>query len=527
MTATAKREASPEDFAFAKLGSFGAWMKPKETPARHQRLWCEALERVERGEIKRLMLFAPPGSAKTTWASRNFVAWYMGRNPDRHVLAATHSNDYARINGRFVRDMLARQDYEQVFPGVGLSADMTAADEWSTNQGGFYVGAGTSQGIAGRRANLLIGDDLIKGSKQADSQTFRDGAWHWWQHDFRSRMLPGAAIVLMNTRWHADDIPGRILPEDYDGSSGWFTARDNGERWYVLNLMALIETPKDAALDPLGRQIGETIWPEFYDPEHWLAQRRGLHPRYWNALYQGRPQPEGGSYFKAEWVQRFKSFPPLKQLRIYGASDYATKEGGGDYTCHVIVGIDALDNIYVLDCWFAQSESDKWVDALVGTEPGVVPIVRGLWRQWEPITHAEERGQIIGSVGPFLRKRMLLQKVFIHRKQFTSVTNKASRARSIQGYMAMLKVFFPDVAEFPATAGWCDWLVTQLLRFDGQGEGVDDGVDALSLIGRMLHELLTGKPDPAPDEPMRAVGVGYDVSLDDLAAKSGTRRERI
>ena len=181
-------------------------------------------------------------------------------------------------------------------------------------------------------------------------------------------------------------MAGRILPEGYNGESGDIACRD-GNIWHVVCIPAEAERADDV----LGRAIGERIWPEHFTADDFAPFKR--HPRTWAALYQQRPAPEEGDYFKADWLRSVQRMPP--NLRTYGASDYAVTSGGGDYTVHVVVGIDPDDRMYLLDVWRRQSAPDEWIDALCD-----------LVEKWKPIGWAEESGQIASGIGPFLEKRM-------------------------------------------------------------------------------------------------------------------------
>ena len=428
-------------------------------PAHHHRFVNEKLEAVERGEITRLMLFEPPGHAKSTYASHLFPGWYLGRNPTKSVIAASHTAQLSTRFGRRVRRLL--DDPNWPFEGVALARDSKAADQWETTAGGEYFAVGVGGAVTGRRADLAVIDDPLKGRKDADSIITRENLWEWYRADFHNRLKPGAAIILIQTRWHEDDLAGRILPEDYDGETGWVVGRD-GERWFAVNLPALAE-----ANDPLGRAAGDALWPEWYAPAMLETEKIVQGPRNWAALYQQRPAPEQGNYFLKDWWRWYETAPPVETLRIFGASDYAVTADGGDFTVHGIAGVDPDDNLYVLDWWREQTASDVWVETLLD-----------LMDRWRPIQWAEERGQIEKSVGPFIDKRMRERRVYCTREQFTSAVDKPTRAQAFRARMAMGKVYWPK------TAPWIDEVYRVLMHFP-TGK-VDDDVDVCSLFGRML-----------------------------------------
>jgi predicted phage terminase large subunit-like protein len=446
-------------------------------PAEHHRLMTEKLEAVARGEITRVMLFMPPGSGKSTYASVAFPPYFMGRNPSKNIITASYGQRLSVRFGKKARNIIARPRYRDIF-GFGLATDSSAKDEWETERGGEFTATSVDGAVTGRRGNAILVDDPIKGRKQADSPVIRDTAWEWWKSDLRPRLKPGGALILTTTRWHEDDIAGRILPADYDGQSGDITARD-GEVWHVVSLKAEAE-----AGDPLGRKPGEFIWPEWFTNGMLAREKIIQGPRNWSALYQQRPSPEQGDYFLKDWIRWYDEPPPRATLRTYGASDYAVTADGGDFTVHGVAGLDPTDDLYILDWWRKQTASDVWVETVID-----------LMDVWRPLQWGEEKGQIEKGVGPFLQKRQIERRVHVWREQYVSDSDKPTRAQSIRGRMAMGKVLFPR------NAPWVNDLVSELLRFP---TGVnDDQVDVLSLFGRMLDRMIKGT---VPKPPAPAIG---------------------
>src|SRR5258706_301125 len=225
-----------------------------------------------------------------------------------------------------------------------FTADNQAAGRWGLEQGGEYLAAGALTGIAGFRGLFGLIDDPIRSRQDADSQLIRDRLWEWYLYDFRPRLVPQARQVLIQTRWHEDDLAGRAL---------------NHEPWEVLNLPAEARTD-----DPIGRQVGEYLWDD--DDYGYGAQLRDLKhttpPRLWSALYQQEPTPDEGDYFKDEWLHPVEHLPDLATLRTYGGSDYAAIKAGGDYTVHSVIALDPDDRMYLLDIWQGQLPSDVWIE---------------------------------------------------------------------------------------------------------------------------------------------------------------------
>jgi len=289
------------------LIGFTEYTKGDYKVAAHHTLVASYLEKVEAGEIDRLMIFLPPRHGKSELSSRRFPAWYLGRNPNKQIIAASYNSDLAADFGRDVRNLVADPLYANLFD-VGLRQDSKAADRWNTTQGGAYVAAGVGSGITGRGAHIGIIDDPFKDRKEADSETVRDNVWNWYTSTFYTRLMPGAAIVLMQTRWHEDDLAGRLLNAQKAG----------GDQWTIVNLPAVAE-----GQDELGRQDGEALWPEWYDEDGLARIKNAIGTYDWEALYQQRPVAQSGNIFKREWWHYYKT--PDKYSLVIQSWDTAHK----------------------------------------------------------------------------------------------------------------------------------------------------------------------------------------------------------
>lgn len=446
-------------------------------PAKHHLLMLNTLERVIRKELRRVMFFLPPGMAKSSYASVVFPPYFMGKRPGSSVIAISYGDELARKFGRRCRAVAKSPEYAKVF-GHGLATDNKAVDDWAIGNASQYMCTGALGAVTGHRADGLILDDLIRGREDADSQTIRDKVWEAYRSDHRTRLKPGGWIFYVGTRWHEDDPAGRILPYDYDGRSGWVTARD-GEQWFVINLPAKCERTDD----PIGREVGEYLWTEYKPESEWQQEEVSQGPRNWSALYQQRPAPDTGTYFQREWLRTYDLNNPPPHLQIYMAADYAVTAGGGDFTVLMVFGIDPAENIYVLDLWRQQASSDVWVDAACDM------IIK-----WRPLEIIEERGQIEKGVGPFMIKRQLERKAYCTHKLYSSSADKATRAQAIRGRVAQGKFYIPE------TANWVEPLIYEVVRFRGVGDEVDDQVDAMSLLGRRLAELAHPTVAPTREE---------------------------
>lgn len=716
--------------AFSSLATYSAVNWPGYKIAQHHKVISEHLEAVERGDIPRLMITMPPRHGKSMLASEFFPAWYLGRNPDHYVIAATYAQELADDFGRKVRNQISDPLYQAIFPGVGLKSDSTSSrrfhvtqplDSFITGQNGAYFAVGVGGPLTGRGAHLLLIDDPVKNREEADSELIRRKTKDWYTSTAYTRLMPGGRVVIIqcltgdtlitlasgiqkrldtittndhvlswdgkrhvesrvsavinngidqtfliktkgteiranarhpflvlaeeglrwirtkdlrngmrivrqsagltracpvpledatswqnagecaatttqkpcgqraidrlqraakdafrivgsgatalisrsltaclpsravyapyalpmaargglsigspisfptittrqgqfaasyattatgsrdeleippswnapsstcepdtdeiisvaphgfervydlsvadthnfvanglwthNTRWHEDDL------------SGWLLAEHKDEGWVTLDLPAINDD-------------GEALWPEQYPIEALENIKRMIGARDWSALYQQRPAPEEGDYFRAEWLHEYEKHPPRETMRIYGASDYAVTSDGGDYTVHIVVGVDPEGRMWVLDIWRKQSSSDVWVESWCD-----------LVLDWRPAQWGEETGQINAGVGPFLVKRAREKHAYTWRRQFASRHDKAVRAQSIRGRMAM------DGLMVPRNAPWLADFRHELLTFPAGKH--DDQVDALGLIGQLLDLISSGR-EPKEDKP--------------------------
>jgi predicted phage terminase large subunit-like protein len=272
------------------LGAYAVLQWPDYDLAEHIHLIANHLESMERGEISRLLITTPPRHGKTMLTSEFFPAWYLGRNPEKFVIYATYAQERANDVGRKVRNQLTDSLHQSIFPNCRISEDSAASNKFSTIQNGAYYAVGVGGPITGRGAHLLIIDDPIKGREDADSPTQRRKLIEWYQSVAYTRLMPAGAIILIQTRWHEEDLAGWLLK--------------GHETWVTLNLPALAEEN-----DVLGRNIGAPLWPKFYPEERLLEIKRTIGDREFNALYQQRPTSMEGKLFKREHWKFFETRP--------------------------------------------------------------------------------------------------------------------------------------------------------------------------------------------------------------------------
>ena len=435
-----------------------------QKPAAHHRLLLRNLEAVQRGDIKRLMIFMPPGSAKSTYTTVLFTAWLFSTPPNLQVIGASHTTDLAEdFSLKIQREIREHSDR------LGYSLTSENRGRWFTTNGGAYLAAGVGSGIPGFRADYAIIDDPIRGRMAVDSEASRKAVWDWYLGDLETRLKPDGRVILMHTRWHEDDLAGRLLEA-------------NAAQWTVLKLPALA-TDTD---DPLGRGLGEPLWAddaygygdELIEIRDSLARSGAT--REWSAQYQQEPVPDTGAYFHRDWLRSVPTLPSRDGLRVFGASDYAVTSDGGDFTVHIVIGVDSDDRMYVLDLWRNQTSSDQWVEAFCDL------VIR-----WRPMGWAEETGQIRAGIGPWLDRRSRERRAYVGRTPFPTRGDKSVRAQSIRGRMALNGLYIPGDAPWRAT------LEAELLSFPAGKH--DDVVDGLGLIGQLLDIMIPpGKPEAPP-----------------------------
>lgn len=434
-------------------------------PAKHHKVMGAALEEVEAGRITRLQVSMPPRHGKTKLTSHLFPAWYVGKHPEKSVIVATYSEKFAWDHGRAVRNLIESPLYRQVFPNVRLASGSASMDRLETEQGGVLFFLGRFSAATGRGADVILIDDPLKDRKEADSPTIREQLWSWYTQVLQTRLMTKAgAIVIIATRWHEDDLLGRLT----DPTNPCFSDME-AKKWRVIDMPALARKK-----DVLGRKVGEALWPQRFDVEY-LENIRQTDVRGFSALYQGRPTPDEGSFFKAVNMRvyhRMQDMPPKEKLRYYAASDHAVSlEQGRDKTCLMVIGVDDDEQIWVQpDCFWRQADTSLVVETMIH-----------MMEKYRPLFWWGEKGHISKSIGPFLRKRMMEKRVFCSLDEITPIADKQSRAQSIQARMSMMRVLFPGFTR------WWPEARDQMLKFP-QGSH-DDFVDALALFGAGLNKL--------------------------------------
>lgn len=304
--------------------------------ARHLVHLDRAIMRAITTPDSRTIVTYPPRHGKSEYISKHTPAWFLGRNPEKRVLLCSYESDFAGSWGRRARQLI--DEHGADYFGVEVSKDSSATNRWElARHGGGMQTAGIGGPITGKGADLMVIDDYCKNYEQAHSRTWRDATWEWWTSTAYTRLEPGSAAIVVATRWHYDDLIGRILEHQ----------EKTGERWELINFPALAEDG-----DPLGREPGEALWPERYSAERLQVIRRTLGEYQWNSLYQQRPAPREGGMFKRDWFRVIERDQIPSELWQKGNAvrfwDCAATHEGGDYSVGVLMAhFEGL--YYVLD----------------------------------------------------------------------------------------------------------------------------------------------------------------------------------
>lgn len=421
------------------------------------------LQEVEAGRIKRLLITFPPRHGKSQLTSRFFPAWFLGRNPYRHMMFATYNEPFAEDFGRDVRAIMQSDAYSQVFPKFEFRQGSTAANRLQSKEGGLAAFVGRGGSITGRGADLLVIDDPIKDHVEAASVTVRNDTWEWFNNTAMTRLMTDeSCVIIIMTRWHEDDLIGRLT----DPTNPHFNA-DEAKAWKIINIPAIAE-----AGDVLGRKVGEALWPSRFGIDY-LSSIKSRNPRGFSALYQQRPSPEDGDHFTRDMIRGYVPHDLPKKLRIYASSDHAVKlKQHNDFTVLLIVGVDEMDNIWLLDCWRGRMKTDKVVELMID-----------MMEKWRPLIWWAAKDHIAESIGPFLYRRMKERRVYCSISQLAEKTgDKVQKSQAIHGRMSM------GMVRFPTQAPWFEEVRSELLKFPN-GK-FDDFVDTLSNIGRGLRRMI-------------------------------------
>ncbi|MAH50236.1 terminase [Candidatus Pacearchaeota archaeon] len=434
------------------LLSFCEYTHSRYRTAWHLEQLADRLESIERGETKRLIVVMPPQHGKSEMISVRFPAWFLGRNDNKSIVQASYAESLALFHSRQARDILVSSEYQNIFPDIvhrpqteGQTAIVPvrqSATEWGTRTGGSYYAVGVGGGLTGRGFDIGIIDDPVKDAAEAASPTYRDNVWNWYSMVFRTRLRPDAAIIIVMTRWHQDDLVGRLLQLSAENA--------DVEQWDVIHFEAI----KD----------GRALWPDRY-PLDVLLKIRAVSDRNFEALFQGSPTLAEGNIFKREWWKHYRVRPEFK--RLIQSWDTAFKKGQSNDPSVCGLWGEADDGFYLIDVWRDRVEFPELRNAAIAAynrdHPDVV------------LVEDAASGQ---SLLQALRRETL-----IPLKAVRPDKDKEARANAITPLIESGRVFLPE------HAAWLHDYMEELSSFPN-GEH-DDQVDSTTQALR----YLAGRPE--------------------------------
>lgn len=487
--------------------NFGSWCKLTsgfDYLAKHHQLIVDELQKAVEGYKKgfatNLMILMPPGSAKSTYTSKLFPPWFLGQRDNLAILACSHSAELANDFGRAGRNLV--ETNEKIL-GYSLTKDSRAADSWEISNGGYYRAAGCGAGISGRRADLGLIDDFVGKEEDVNSKLFNDKIWNWYVNDFIPRLKPNAVRILICNHRSEDDLAGRLLANE-------------ASRWRVIRLRMLIEDEEQSIQDPLGRSVGEWLWPEYFTRE--MVMERMSNPSA-SGIEQQQPSPKEGAHFHKEHLQGYGAdlLSDLeKSSSIYGASDHAVRTNQQNDNSCLGVGMFKNGILYIHpDIAWDRLDSLKQINKMLYYS-----------RTFHPIKWWAEKENISGAIGPVLKQQMLDEDSWM---SVTEVAhkNKDLMARS-QSAHAMCEL---GLVRFPKFAPWYSRAERELLIFPNGGSMVhDDFVSFLSHICRGIYQMVSPnakKREETPQPDINLPGMNITMRAVKLQQKYDARAERI
>lgn len=425
--------------------------------AKHHRIMARKMMQVERGESRKVIINTGPRHGKTEICTRRFTAWLSGRNPDKDIIVATYNEKFAQNFGKEVSDIISSQRFKQIFPEYSLTRDNN--EHKTTHAGGDLFFLGRQSTTTGRGADVIIVDDPTKNEKEVKTQEFRDGVWEWFTQTLLTRRhTDKAAIVVSQTRWHEDDIVGRISDKSNPAYSAKFA-----KGFEIIDLPCIaVEN------DPMGRKVGEPLWPERFGLEY-LEEMQEANPTAFSALYQCDPTPEDGVFFSPEEIHEYERSELPQSLKWYVVSDHAVSTKSlNDLSCLVPFGVDETGT-----AWVSPNITWKRMDSQDAVE-AMLEIIR----EMRPMFWYAERDHISKAIGPFLKKRMKEEGVYCPIVEEHPVNDKVQRAQSGRARCAQGRIMFPKFAP------WWQKAKSEMLKFPNGR--FDDFVDCVSMIGLKL-----------------------------------------
>jgi len=424
-------------------------MQPDYKVGRHHRILADQLMALEDGSKDRVCVNIPPRHGKSQLVSIFYPAWFLGRNPGKKVMMVSHTTDLAVDFGRKVRNLIATESYVEIFPEVALAVDSKSAGRWNTNFGGEYFACGIGSALAGRGADLLLVDDphseqdVINGNFSVFEK-----AYEWFTFGARTRLMPGGRVAIVQTRWHMDDLTGRVTND--------MIKNEMADQYEIVEFPALLD-----AEDADGKPIMKPLWPEFFDLAALERTKASMPAFQWNSQYQQKPTAEEASIVKREWWGIWPhDQPPHVEYVIMSLDAAAEKHNRADYTALTTWGV-----------FFNEEENAHHLILLDSIKkrlefPELKQLSMDEYTKWEPDAFIVEKKSAGTAIYQEMRRMGLpVQEYTPHR----GTGDKLARLNSVADIIAS------GMAWVPSTR-WADELVEEIAGFPFMSN--DDLVDS-------------------------------------------------
>ena len=424
-------------------------MQPDYKVGRHHRILADQLMALESGSKDRVCVNIPPRHGKSQLVSIFYPAWFLGRNPDKKVMMVSHTTDLAVDFGRKVRNLIATEAYNDIFPEVALAVDSKSAGRWNTNFGGEYFACGIGSALAGRGADLLLVDDphseqdVINGNFSVFEK-----AYEWFTFGARTRLMPGGRVAIVQTRWHMDDLTGRVTND--------MVKNEMADQYEIVEFPALLD-----AEDADGKPIMKPLWPEFFDLAALERTKASMPAFQWNSQYQQKPTAEEASIVKREWWGIWPhDQPPHVEYVIMSLDAAAEKHNRADYTALTTWGV-----------FFNENENAHHLILLDSIKkrlefPELKQLSMDEYTKWEPDAFIVEKKSAGTAIYQEMRRMGLpVQEYTPHR----GTGDKLARLNSVADIIASGMTWVPSTR-------WADELVEEIAGFPFMSN--DDLVDS-------------------------------------------------